>query len=341
MESKISFKNDYSEGAHPKILETLLKYNQQQEPGYGSDSISKQARQLIIQASGNPLAEVFLVSGGTQANLLVISQILKPYESVIAADTGHIEVHETGAIESCGHKINLIPNENGKITVQGIQQILAIHTDNHMVKPAMVYISQCTELGSIYSKSELEAISECCKINNLWLFLDGARLGTALTALTNDLTLQDIACLTDVFYIGGTKNGALLGEAIVFNTKSLAGGFDYLLKQKGALMAKGRILGSQFLALFQDNLFFELAAHANQMAIKLANAFRDCGYEFATEPVSNQIFPIVPLSLAEMLLKKYDFYIWQKLSEEKVVIRLVSSWATQESWVNQFITDLH
>jgi len=340
MESKISFKNDYSEGAHPKILETLIQTNLVQEPGYGADSICKQAKEYIIKETGNADSQIFFVSGGTQANLLVISHLLKPYESVIAADTGHIEVHETGAIENSGHKINLIPNREGKINIEGIQAIVDAHTDNHMVKPAMVYISQCTELGSIYSKAELMEISNCCKSNNLLLFIDGARLGTALTSSANDLTLKDIARLADVFYIGGTKNGALLGEAIVFQNHKLSQGFDYYLKQKGALMAKGRVLGAQFLALFKDNLFYELGTHANVMAVKLASAFKKNGYSFATEPASNQIFPIIPLSLAEKLTEKYEFYIWQKLDEQNVVIRLVTSWATKESWINQFIEDI-
>ncbi len=340
MESKISFKNDYSEGAHPKILETLIQTNLVQEPGYGADSICKQAKEYIIKETGNPDSQIFFVSGGTQANLLVISHLLKPYESVIAADTGHIEVHETGAIENSGHKINLIPSREGKINSVGIQAIVDAHTDNHMVKPAMVYISQCTELGSIYSKAELLEISNCCKSNNLLLFIDGARLGTALTSSANDLTLKDIASLSDVFYIGGTKNGALLGEAIVFQDHKLSQGFDYYLKQKGALMAKGRVLGAQFLALFKDNLFYELGTHANVMASNLASAFKTNGYAFATEPVSNQIFPIIPLILAEKLAEKYEFYIWQKLDGQNVVIRLVTSWATKESWINQFIEDI-
>ncbi|WP_156306719.1 threonine aldolase family protein [Sphingobacterium endophyticum] len=340
MESKISFKNDYSEGAHPKVLELLQQTNLSQEPGYGADSISQKAKEYIIRATKNPDAQVFFVSGGTQANLLVISHLLKPYESVIAADSGHIEVHETGAIENTGHKINLIPNINGKIKGAEIQKIVNNHTDNHMVKPAMVYISQSTEFGTVYSKNELQDIANCCKKNNLLLFIDGARLATALTSQSNDLTLQEIAKLADVFYIGGTKNGALLGEAIVFQNKRLAEGFDFTLKQKGALMAKGRLLGAQFLALFQDDLFFELGFHANKLASKIANIFKQNGYDFATEPVSNQIFPILPISIAEKLMEKYDFYIWEKLEDNMVTLRIVTSWATQESSVDQFIKDI-
>ena len=340
MEPKISFKNDYSEGAHPKILQTLIQTNLDQEPGYGDDNLSKKAKELIIQAIGNPKAQIYFVSGGTQANLLVVSHLLKSYESVISADTGHIEVHETGAIESSGHKINLISNIDGKISVSGIHTIVTAHTDNHMVKPRMVYLSQCTELGSLYSLREINEISKYCKTNNLLLFIDGARLATALTASANDVTLNDISRLADIFYIGGTKNGALLGEAIVFQNSKLSKDFDFTLKQKGALMAKGRILGAQFSTLFQGNLFFELGTHANKMAALLVTAFKNKGYNFASKPVSNQIFPIMPVAYAEALLKKYDFYIWQKLDNQDVVIRLVTSWSTQESWINQFIADI-
>lgn len=340
MQSKISFKNDYSEGAHPNILNLLIQTNLDQETGYGEDNLSIKAKSFIKRSINNPDAEIYFVSGGTQANMLVISHLLKPYESVIAADTGHIEVHETGAIENTGHKINCIPNQDGKIAVKGIQTALDYHTDNHMVKPAMVYISQCTEVGSIYSKAELEEISQFCKSNNLLLFVDGARLATALTSSHADLNIEELANLADVFYIGATKNAGLLGEAIVFKNKDLAQGFDYYIKQKGALMAKGRILGAQFYALFEDNLFFDLGKHANQMAAKLADAFQSKGYEFSSNPVSNQIFPILPYPIIKELHKKYEFYVWQKLDQDKAVVRLVTSWATSETTIDQFIADL-
>ena len=340
MQSKISFKNDYSEGAHPNILNLLIQTNLDQETGYGEDNLSIKAKSFIKRSINNPDAEIYFVSGGTQANMLVISHLLKPYESVIAADTGHIEVHETGAIENTGHKINCIPNQDGKIAVKGIQAALDYHTDNHMVKPAMVYISQCTEIGSIYSKAELEEISQFCKSNNLLLFVDGARLATALSSSHADLNIEELAKLADAFYIGATKNAGLLGEAIVFKNKELAQGFDYYIKQKGALMAKGRILGAQFHALFEDNLFFNLGKHANQMAAKLADAFQSKGYEFSSNPVSNQIFPILPYPIIKELHKKYEFYVWQKLDHDKAVVRLVTSWATPETTIDQFIADL-
>lgn len=340
MESKISFKNDYSEGAHPDILNLLIKTNLDQEAGYGDDKLSKAAKGFIKKRISNADAEIFFVSGGTQANLLVISHLLKPYESVIAVDSGHIEVHETGAIENTGHKINCIPNTEGKITVAGIQSVLDAHTDNHMVKPAMVYISQSTEIGSIYSKREIEEIAYFCKEHQLKFFIDGARLATALTSSYSDVSIEVIARLADVFYIGGTKNGALLGEAIVFKNSVLAEGFDYYIKQKGALMAKGRILGAQFYALFEDELFFDLGKHANAMSSKLAEAIKQKGYSFASRPVSNQLFPILPLSVIKKLMEKYEFYVWQKLDDSEAVVRIVTSWATEESWVDSFISDL-
>ena len=341
MQSQISFKNDYSEGAHPEILNLLTQTNLQQEPGYGDDTWSLEAKDMIRAQIGNPDAEVYFVSGGTQANLLVISHLLKPYESVIAADTGHIQVHETGAIENCGHKINLVPHAMGKIDVAGIDKVIKAHTDHHMVKPAMVYLSQSTELGSIYNRAELEEISNYCRANNLKLFIDGARLAVALTSSEADLTLPEFAALCDVFYIGATKNGGLLGEAIVFNNAGDAAGFPYYLKQKGALMAKGRLLGVQFHALFRDGLYFELAKHANAMARKLAEGIAAAGYGFALTPESNQLFPILPLQVIAALNEQFAFYTWEKLDDEKAVVRLVCSWATKEADVDSFIDTLN
>lgn len=340
MQYKISFKNDYSEGAHPYVLEVLSQTNQQQQAGYGHDQISQHARSLIRSAIQREESSVFFVAGGTQANLLVISHLLRSYQSVIAVDSAHIHVHETGAIESAGHKINLVRHVDGKLNVTAIQELLNSHQDNHMVMPKMVYLSHCTELGTIYRKSELRDISQFCRSNGLLLFLDGARLGCALTADGNDLSLSDIADYCDVFYIGATKNGGLLGEAIVFPDPDLSTGFDFHLKQKGALLAKGRLLGAQFYALLETGLFFDLARHANGMAARLSQAFRDCGYAFAFPPVSNQIFPILPIDLIERLQEKYDFYRWQSMDDNRAVVRLVCSWATTKESVDRFIDDL-
>jgi len=338
--TKYSFKNDYSEGAHEQILNALGNTNLNQDEGYGEDKYCKEVISLIRKKIQNPKADVHFVSGGTQANLIVISSILKPYESIIAATTGHIAVHEAGAIESTGHKINAVETKDGKLKVKHIQSVLEVHTDEHMVKPKAVFISNSTEIGSIYSKKELEELSKFCRKNKLYLYLDGARLGSALTSEKSDLTISELAKFVDVFYIGGTKNGALLGEAIVILNDELKNNFRFYLKQKGALLAKGRILGVQFMELFKDDLFFDLAKHANRMASKLADEIKKHNYKFLTEPVSNQIFPILPNKLIEKLNQKYGFYVWCKIDDKNSAIRLVTSWATKEEFVNQFIEDL-
>ncbi len=339
--TQYSFKSDYIEGAHPNIIEVFLHTNLNQEEGYGEDKYSCEAIKLIQKKILSPNADIHFVSGGTQANLVTISSILKPYESVIAAKTGHICVHEAGAIESTGHKINTVDSKNGKLNPQQIQSVIDFHEDEHMVKPKLVFISNSTEIGTVYKKKELQDLSLYCKENNLILYLDGARLGSALTSKENDLNLAEIASYVDIFYIGGTKNGALLGEAIVINRDELKDHFRYHLKQKGALLAKGRILGIQFLELFKDDLFFKLGKHANTMASKLSSAIANAGYDFLLKPVSNQIFPILPNQLIEKLEKKYGFYVWSKINETNSAIRLVTSWATKEEFVDKFILDLN
>ncbi len=341
MQSLYSFKNDYSEGAHPNILYALYKTNLNQEEGYGKDRYCIEAENIIRKKIGNPNAEIHFASGGTQANLTVISAILKPYESVISAATGHIATHEAGAIEATGHKINIIETKNGKLTPQNIKSIIDLHQDEHMVKPRLAFISNSTEIGTVYKKKELENLSTFCKSNDLFLYLDGARLGSALTSSENDLTLPELSKLVDIFYIGGTKNGALLGEAIVINNNSFKENFRFHLKQKGALLSKSRVIGIQFLELFKNELFFKLSKHANLMATRLAEAIRILGYHFLTKPVSNQIFPILPNRLIEKLNKKYEFYVWSKINEKKSAVRLVTSWATKEEFVDKFILELN
>ena len=336
---KYSFKNDYSEGAHPAILQRLIDTNLEQTIGYGEDEFCNEAREFIKKRLKKDSA-IHFVSGGTQANLIVISSILKPHESVVAAESGHIAVHETGAIEATGHKINTIATDNGKITPEQISIILATHTDEHMVKPKLVYISNSTEVGSVYSKKELQKLYHFCQENNLYLFVDGARLASALTSSKCDLSLEDMANFTDVFYIGGTKNGALLGEAIVINNLKLDEDFRYHIKQKGGMLAKGRLIGIQFSEMFRDDLFFEMGKHANQMAEKLANAISAKGHNFLTEPSSNQIFPILPNSIIEKLQQDFEFYIWQKIDEQNSAIRLVTSWTTPEEQVENFIKSI-
>ncbi len=335
------FKNDYAEGAHPDILQQLIATNLQQQPGYGEDEYSLAAKKIIREKTGNPKASVYFVTGGTQTNLLVISALLQLHEAVISAQSGHIFVHETGAIEALGHRVITVATGNGKLNVAGIEKVLQTYSLRpHMVKPRMVYISNATEIGTIYTKQELEELSAYCKAQHLYLFMDGARMGHALTAENNDLNLADIARLTDVFYIGGTKNGALLGEAIVFNSPDLAPEFDYVLKQKGALLAKGRILGIQFLELFKNDLYFDLARHANRMAMKIAAAVKACGYTFLTDSTTNQIFPILPNALIKKLSEQYLFFEWKEMNEHYTALRLITSWATGETVVDKFIRDL-
>jgi len=337
---KYSFKNDYSEGAHPNILQALITTNLEQQDGYGGDKYCDEAVSILKEKLDNPDAHIHLVSGGTQANLIVISSILKPYESVIAVNTGHISTHETGAIEATGHKINTVDSIDGKLTPSHIEKVLTEHTDEHMVKPKLVYISNSTEIGTIYKKKELEELYNFCRSHNLYLFLDGARLGSALCSSENDMTLGELSKLLDVFYIGGTKNGALIGEAIVINNENIKEDFRYNMKQKGALLAKGRLLGIQFVELFKGELYFDLAKHANLMASRLSNEIEGLGYSFLTKSTSNQIFPILPDSIIDKLLENYSFYRWSKVDEQMSSIRLVTSWATTEESVNSFIKDI-
>ena len=336
-----SFQNDYSEGAHPRILEALSRTNFVQEPGYGEDQYCLDAAGLIRQIVGNPDADIHFVCGGTQANLILLSSCLRSYESVIAVDSGHILVHETGAIEATGHKIHAVKGQNGKMTAAEIEGMVALHgNDEHMVHPRMVYLSHSTEVGTIYTVKELKDIAEICKKSNLYLYLDGARLGSALTSTSSDLDIKELSALVDAFYIGGTKNGALLGEALVINHPQLKPFFRYFIKQRGALLSKGRLLGIQFLELFKDDLFFDLARHANTMAQKLTVGISALGYDFQSASPTNQIFPIFPNLVIEKLNESYLFYVWNKIDSEYSAVRLVTSWATPEKAVDVFLADL-
>jgi len=336
-----SFLCDYSEGAHSRILDALIRTNLEQTDGYGLDNHCRNAASFIKKKIGRDNVDIHFLVGGTQTNFTAISAFLRAHEAVISARTGHIYVHETGAVEATGHKVLIEATADGKLSPLEIQSVLDYHEDEHMVKPKLVYISNSTEIGSIYKKAELAQLSEICRKNNLILFMDGARLGSALASEENDLTLSDIAELVDAFYIGGTKNGALMGEALIICKEELKEDFRYHIKQKGGLLAKGRLLGIQFEELFRDNLYFELAGHANQMASKLCKSFLDLGYPFLTISPSNQIFPILPNALIRMLEEDYSFYLWKKMDEEHTAIRLVTSWATEESDIDQFIDKLN
>ncbi|MGV4413328.1 threonine aldolase family protein [Chryseobacterium sp. T1] len=335
------FKNDYAEACHPRILQALIDSNSSQELGYGEDRYSKDAKELLKQKIDNPTAEIHFVSGGTQTNLIVISSILRPHESVISAISGHILNNETGAIEATGHKINQIISQDGKLRPADIQGVLDAHANiPHQVKPKLVYISNSTELGTIYTKQELTELYQYCQERKLLLFMDGARLSQALAIENSDLQLEDIARLTDVFYFGGTKNGALIGEAIVITNPALQEDFGFHVKQKGALLAKGRLLGIQFLELLKDDLYLELGSHANQQAMKIKKAFSDKDVRFLTESHTNQLFPILKTEHIEKLLEKFQFYVWQKVNDKESAVRLITSWATTDEAVDALVNEI-
>ena len=335
-----SFRNDYSEGAHSRILNALVETNLEQTEGYSTDFYTEKAIDLLKKKIDCEDVDIHLLVGGTQVNLTAISAFLRPHQAAIGADTSHINCHETGAIEATGHKVITMKTDDGKLTVDLVQKVVDTHTDEHMVQPKLVYISDSTEVGTLYTKSELEQLHKCCRKNNLLLYLDGARLGSALVSQENDLTLADITKLVDAFYIGGTKNGALFGEALIICNNALKEDFRYFIKQKGGLLAKGRLLGIQFEELFKDDLYFEIARHANKMAILLKNALKEKGYEFLTNSSSNQQFPILPNEMIEKLSEKYSFNIERVIDNNNTAIRLVTSWATNEANVLEFIEDL-
>lgn len=335
----ISFNNDYSETAHPRILSAIQNCNNEQNVGYGLDQHCLRTETLIQKLIGCPSAKIHFLTGGTQANLTVISSLLKPYEAVISPTTGHIAVHETGAIEATGHKVITVMSKNGKLSVQGVEDALALHSDEHMVKPKMVYLTNATEIGSIYTLQELKDLSNCCKKHHLILFLDGARLGSALAAKDNDITLKDYAQYCDIFYLGGTKNGLLFGEALIFTNPLYQEDFRYSMKQKGGLLAKGFLLGIQFYELLKDGLFLQLALHANTMADTIQSKLLEWNTDFLLKTSTNQIFPILSNKMIKELQKKYHFSIWEKIDDSKSAIRLVTSWATSEDNVNHFLND--
>jgi len=335
----IRFECDYSEGAHPRILQKIIDTNFEQTQTYGEDSYCQKAALLIKDKCGRQDIDVHFLSGGTQTNLTVISAVLRPHQGVISADSGHISVHETGAVEATGHKVLILPGTNGKLTAGQIQAVCDEHARDvnheHMVQPKLVYISNPTEIGSVYSRSELSAISETCRRNQLFLYMDGARLGYALCAHGNDVDLPVIADLCDAFYIGGTKLGTLFGEALVICRQELKPDFRYIMKQKGALLAKGRLLGLQFLALFEDDLYFDIARHANDMAQLIKEACERKGYHFMIPSVTNQQFPILPDAVLLRLADDFSYSFWEKTDETHSAVRFCTSWATTQEQVKE------
>ena len=340
----ILFNSDYTEGAHPRILERLIETNLEQTTGYGEDAYCEAAREAIRKVCDAPEADVHFLVGGTQANFTVISSALKPYQGVLCADTGHINVHETGAVEACGHKVLALPGKDGKITAEQIRNAHDLHwsdeSHEHIAQPKMVYISHPTELGTLYTKGELEEIGRVCRECGLYLFLDGARLGYGLMAPGTDVTIADIAKICDVFYIGGTKVGALFGEAVVIMNPQLKPDFRYCIKQKGGMLAKGRLLGIQFLELFRDGLYFEIAKHAIDMAMIIKEGLKEKGYSFFMDSVTNQQFIMIEDEKLEKIREKYGVTYQQRYDETHSVIRLCTSWATTEENVRAFLADL-
>ncbi len=341
MPQKLAFYCDYMEGAHPAIIERIMKTNLEKLPGYGLDSYTESAKEKIRQACGCPEAEIYFLVGGTQANATCIDALLRSYQGVVAAQTGHISVHEAGAIEFGGHKVLELPSADGKLQAAQIEECLeAFHTDenrDHMVMPGMVYISQPTEYGTLYSKAELTALSQVCHRYGIPLYVDGARLAYALACLANDVTLRDLAQLSDIFYIGGTKCGALLGEAVVLPKAGLIPHFFTIIKQHGALLAKGRVTGIQFDTLFTDGLYERIGVDAIRYADMIRQALKEYGYKLYCVNPTNQVFCQVDDKQLAAIGKDVEYGFWEKTQDGHTIIRFATDWATTEKDVQELI----
>lgn len=340
----IKFGMDYSRGAYPPILERMAQTNLEQEAGYGLDTHCENAIELIKKECKKEAIEVHFMVGGTQANTTVISSLLRPHQGVISPDTGHINVMETGAIESIGHRVIALPNTNGKITAKQVDEAFETHKNDagrvHKPKPGMVYISQPTELGTLYSKAELMEMRKVCDAYQVPLFIDGARLGYGFGAEENDVTMADLAELCDVFYIGGTKQGALFGEAVVISNLKYAEDFRYIMKQRGGLLAKGRLLGIQFEVLFEDGAYYHLAKQAVDYSKEIGEAFKNKGYKLLLDTPTNQQFAVLPKSEADRLVKEFGLTFWQKVDEEHDAVRVCTCWSTTREQVDTFLKAL-
>ncbi len=335
----IRFECDYTDGCAPQVLKALNDTNGLNTAGYGKDEFCERAREKIKSACKLPHAEVHFAVGGTQANTIIISSVLRPYEGVVCCENGHINVHETGAIEATGHKVLSLPATDGKLTAKGLEKYLSVPTNEHEVKPGMVYISQPTETGTLYSAKELEEIYAVCKKNSVPLFVDGARLAYALGAEANDITLPFLGQNCDIFYIGGTKCGALFGEAMVFTNPALAYNIRHMIKRHGALLAKGRLLGVQFDTLFNDDLYTQLGKRAMALAEKIKQGLKDAGVELYYDSPTNQIFPVFENEVLEKLQKTYSFEFIADLGDKKAV-RICPGWSTKEEHVDMLIKDI-
>ena len=340
----IYFNNDYSEGCHEAVLQALTRTNLEQTPGYGEDHYCRRAAEKIRKLCGREDLYIQFLVGGTQTNLTVIAAALRPHQGALGAESAHIHVHETGAVEATGHKVLTVSSGDGKITAKQVRETVKAHREDssfeHMVQPKLVYISNPTEYGTLYSLAELEALSEACRELGLYLFLDGARLGYGLAAKGNDVTMEDLARLCDVFYIGGTKVGALFGEAVVISNPAIAEDFRYLIKQRGGMLAKGRLLGVQFDALLEDDLYFKIAEQADALADQLRACIDELGFSYFVPGITNQVFPILPDTLLEELAKEFSFTEMGRYDENLRVVRFCTSWATRRDQVDELCRKL-
>ena len=341
----IRFECDYTEGCIPEILAAISQENHTQLKGYSEDPICEKARKKIKALCGNEDVDVHFLVGGTQTNTTVIAATLRPYQGVISVDAGHINCHETGAIEATGHKVLAIANETGKLTAKQISDYCAAHEADasfeHIVQPAMVYISHPAENGALYSLQELQDIRRVCDEWSLTLFVDGARLGYGLTSPATDVTIQDLAKLTDVFYIGGTKCGALMGEAVVIRKDSLKKDFRYMIKRQGGMLAKGWLLGIQFDKLFEEDRYFTVCKKAVDQALRIKKAFEEKGCSFFMESFTNQQFPVLHKDILKKFDEKYSYCVWQKIDDDHTAVRFCTSWATTDAQVDALIEDIN
>lgn len=340
----IRFNSDYLEGAHPRVLQRLLETNLEQTPGYGEDEYCARARRMLRELCEAPEADVHFLVGGTQTNFTFLSAVLKPWQGVISADTGHIAVHETGAVEATGHKVIAIKNDDGKLDARAVSEYCRLHfsdeSHEHMVMPGAAYVSNPTEVGTLYSRRELTELRETCDRWGLILFLDGARLGYGLASPENDLDLPFLASVCDAFYLGGTKQGLLFGEALVLCNGALKRDFRYMIKQKGGMLAKGRLLGVQFEEVLKDGLYMELSRHAIRLAMKLRDALSGMGIPFLVDSPTNQQFPILPDALLDRLGRDFSYATIEKVDDAHTAVRFCTSWATREADVDSLIGEL-
>ncbi len=340
----IRFNSDYQEGAHPRILQRMLQTNLEQHPGYGEDECCAEARAMIQRACEAPEVDVHFLVGGTQTNFTFLAAALRCYQGAVCADTAHIAVHETGSVEATGHKVITLPQRDGKITAAQVDECCLLHfsdgSHEHMVMPKVVYLSESTELGTVYTRAELTEMRAVCDKWKLWLYVDGARLGYAMASEACDVDLPFLARTADAFYIGGTKQGALFGEALVIVNDALKPDFRYVLKQKGGMLAKGWLLGIQFSELFRDGLYFELSDHAQALAMRLKAALTEWNVPFLVDSPTNQQFPVLPDAVLDALAEKYSFSEQQRVDATHRAVRFCTSWATQQAQLDALISDL-